>query len=106
MNATYKKLLETTYTEEGKSAIQKQIDFNNQEIAQLKGQQTQIFSKKEPLNPLTKVIEKNPEGDTTTTVINGPKVTPNPPVSQKAPTRLENDLRKKIQAAKAAKKAK
>lgn len=128
MNATYKKLLETETSEEGRAAIQKQINFNNEEIEQLKLGKP-LFGKVTPLKPVTTVIEKSNKesvGEIKTTVLNAPKVeVAHPTASEPATTpttstRLtnksrglfqskvtsatENDLKAKIAAAKAAKK--
>lgn len=127
MNETYRKLLATTTSDEDRSAIQKQIDFNLKEIEQLKEQQYKIFGKKEPLKPTTTIIEKSNLdnlGEIKTTIINAPKVTTTPPTpspsTSPTPKRLGNKLRQaiheatapsedslkaKIAAAKAAKKA-
>ncbi len=126
MNATYKKLLETTTSEEGREAIQKQIDFNNEEIAQLKIGKP-LFGKVVTLKPTTTVIEKSNKdnvGEIKTTILNAPKETVTHPSantdSTTTPTRLtnksrglfqskvasttENSLKEQIAAAKAAKK--
>lgn len=88
------------------------IDDINKQIKQLESQIHELklgkplFGKSKPLNITTTIIEPDREkpGAQTITVLNPQSaVKPETPVVTK-PTRLENSLRAKIQAAKAAKK--
>jgi hypothetical protein len=103
MLAEYKRMLASETNPTRLDDIAKQIKFLESQIQELKLGKP-LFGKAKPLNITTTIIEPDREkpGSQTVTVIN-----PQPVVKEAevpTPTRLENTLRSKIQAAKAAKK--
>lgn len=114
MNQDYQVMLDQTTDPIRKTAIEKQIKLNLEEIEALRKEQTKIFGKATPLVQETKIIERDPETKGQKVTVLNPSSRPEPveikeslppsPKPTKTAARLENSLRAKIQAAKAAKK--
>lgn len=104
MLTEYKRMLVAETNPDRIDDIDAQIKFLESQIHQLK-QGKPLFGKGKPLNITTTIIEPNREkpGEQKVTVLNPTPATPTA-TSPQSPTRLENTLRAKIQAAKAAKK--
>lgn len=116
----YKKMLQTTDDATRTLDINKQISLLQDEIAQLKIGKP-LFGKPTKLTQETRIITADPETKSQKIVVINPHPVEEVVISPLTPgvkgphtpgvsdsrvpvTRLENDLRKKIQAAKAAKK--
>ena len=110
----YKKMLIGETNPTRITDIQKQIDLCQDEIAELKIGKP-LFGKPTKLTQETKIITADPETKSQKIVVINPRSEETPSVnpseskdkvaqSLTGPKRLENDLRNKIQAAKAAKK--
>lgn len=107
MITNYQAILKTETSLDRIADIKKQISLCEDEITELKKGKP-LFGRPKPLVKESRLIESNPEkpGEQKVTILNPQPtpVTPTPPTATPKPTRLENSLRSKIQAAKAAKK--
>lgn len=113
MNKDYQAMLDQTTDPTRRSAIEKQIKFNLEEIETLRKEQTKIFGKVIPLVQETKIIESDPETKGQKVTVLNPSPKPEdakptePPKVSTLPShhgktkRLENNLRAQIQQLKA-----